>query len=87
MDVDAIEKEAHAAALVQVAQMFQRPDQLEKLDAFKKRADRKKVNLVSFNVFFQMNKFWYQLELFINFAWKIILDISERFVGYKEGNY
>uniref|UniRef100_A0A0R3S2D1 Exocyst complex component Sec6 n=1 Tax=Elaeophora elaphi TaxID=1147741 RepID=A0A0R3S2D1_9BILA len=42
MDVDAIEKEAHAAALVQVAQMFQRPDQLEKLDAFKKRADRKK---------------------------------------------
>ncbi|OZC07540.1 exocyst complex component 3 family protein [Onchocerca flexuosa] len=42
MDVDAIEKEAHAAALVQVAQMFQRPDQLEKLDTFKKRADRKK---------------------------------------------
>lgn len=42
MDIDAIEKEAHAAALVQVAQMFQRPDQLEKLDTFKKRADRKK---------------------------------------------
>lgn len=43
MDIDAIEKEAHAAALVQVAQMFQRPDQLEKLDTFKKRAERKKV--------------------------------------------
>lgn len=43
MDAEAIEKEAHAAALVQVAQMFQRPDQLEKLDTLKKRADRKKV--------------------------------------------
>ncbi|VDN02575.1 unnamed protein product [Thelazia callipaeda] len=42
MDAEAIEKEAHAAALVQVAQMFQRPDQLEKIDVFKKRADRKK---------------------------------------------
>ncbi|VDD94641.1 unnamed protein product [Enterobius vermicularis] len=42
MDAEAIEKEAHAAALVQVAQMFQRPDQLEKLESLQKRADRKK---------------------------------------------
>lgn len=53
MDVDAIEKEAHAAALVQVAQMFQRPDQLEKLDTFKKRADRKKVSLINFATVFK----------------------------------
>lgn len=44
MDAEAIEKEAHAAALVQVAQMFQRPDQLEKLESLQKRADRKKVS-------------------------------------------
>ncbi|VDO38019.1 unnamed protein product [Brugia timori] len=56
MDIDAIEKEAHAAALVQVAQMFQRPDQLEKLDTFKKRADRKKVTLVNFDVFFPVEQ-------------------------------
>uniref|UniRef100_A0A0N5AZF8 Exocyst complex component Sec6 n=1 Tax=Syphacia muris TaxID=451379 RepID=A0A0N5AZF8_9BILA len=42
MDAEAIEKEAHAAALVQVAQMFQRPDQLEKLESLQKRVDRKK---------------------------------------------
>lgn len=37
------EKNVEAAALAQVASMFQRPSQLEKLDVLKKRADRKKV--------------------------------------------
>lgn len=45
MDAEFIEKQAHAAALVQVAQLFQRADQLEKLESIKKRADRKKVLL------------------------------------------
>jgi len=38
-----IEKEIEAAALAQIAAMFQRPSQLERLDELKKRADRKKV--------------------------------------------
>ncbi|TKR96038.1 hypothetical protein L596_010116 [Steinernema carpocapsae] len=42
MDPAQVEKEAEAAALAQVAKMFQRPDQLEKLDALKKKAERKK---------------------------------------------
>jgi hypothetical protein len=43
MDLKAIEAEANAAALKQVAAMLQRPDQLEKLDLYKKKAVRKKV--------------------------------------------
>lgn len=43
MDADAVQKEAYAAALVHVAQLLQRSDQLEKLDSLRKRADRKKV--------------------------------------------
>uniref|UniRef100_A0A9J2PAF8 Exocyst complex component Sec6 n=1 Tax=Ascaris lumbricoides TaxID=6252 RepID=A0A9J2PAF8_ASCLU len=42
MDADAVQKEAYAAALVHVAQLLQRSDQLEKLDSLRKRADRKK---------------------------------------------
>ncbi|VDM41488.1 unnamed protein product [Toxocara canis] len=42
MDAEAVQKEAYAAALVHVAQLLQRSDQLEKLDSLKKRADRKK---------------------------------------------
>jgi hypothetical protein len=43
MDFDELEREAHEAALKQVAGMLQRPDQLEKLDLYKKKAVRKKV--------------------------------------------
>ena len=37
------EKEADRRALDQVAKLFQRPDQLEKLDALRKKADGKRV--------------------------------------------
>jgi len=37
------EEQIKQAAIAQVAAMFQRPSQLEKLDLVRKRADRKKV--------------------------------------------
>jgi len=46
MDICQMEKEAERAALKQVAAMLQRPDQLERLDQFKKRSLRKKVSAV-----------------------------------------
>lgn len=42
MNASSVEREAEAAALRHAASLFQRPDQLEKLDSQKKRADRKK---------------------------------------------
>lgn len=39
------EKEADKRALDQVAKLFQRPDQLEKLDALRKKADGKRVRV------------------------------------------
>lgn len=47
MDLKALEVEAQEAALRQVAQMLQRPDQLEKLDQYKKKTTRKKVSFLS----------------------------------------
>lgn len=43
MDLEALEKEAHAAAAKHVANLLQRPDQLEKLEQYKRRVMRKKV--------------------------------------------
>uniref|UniRef100_A0A7E4UXX1 Exocyst complex component Sec6 n=1 Tax=Panagrellus redivivus TaxID=6233 RepID=A0A7E4UXX1_PANRE len=42
MDAGRVLRQAEAAAMDQIQLMFQRPDQLEKLDAIRKRADRKK---------------------------------------------
>ncbi|KAH7696380.1 Proable exocyst complex component Sec6, partial [Aphelenchoides avenae] len=42
MDAAKVERQAEEAALAQVAAMFQRPGQLEKLDVLRKRAERKK---------------------------------------------
>ena len=39
------EKGIEDAALAQIAAMFQRPSQLEKLDELRKRAERKKVEV------------------------------------------
>lgn len=43
MDTESLESEARMTAIKQVATMLQRPDQLEKVDAYKKRISRKKV--------------------------------------------
>lgn len=44
MNTSQIEKQAESAALAQVAAMFHRPEQLEKLETMRKRAVRKKVS-------------------------------------------
>ena len=44
MDTEAMEQEAQATAIKQVSMMLQRPDQLEKVDQFKKRIARKKAS-------------------------------------------
>ena len=45
MDTQALEAEAKAMAIKQVSMMLQRPDQLEKVDAYKKRVLRKKTSV------------------------------------------
>lgn len=47
MNISGLEEEAKQLALKQVSAMLQRPDQLEKLDIFKKRSARKKVSSLS----------------------------------------
>lgn len=42
LDADRVQREAEAAALEQIQKIFQRPDQLEKLDVIRKKAERKK---------------------------------------------
>lgn len=44
MDLEALEKEARIAATKHISNMLQRPDQLEKVDQYKRRAMRKQVN-------------------------------------------
>lgn len=44
MDIEALESEARLTAAKHVATMLQRPDQLEKVDQYKKRITRKKVS-------------------------------------------
>jgi len=43
MDLEALEADAKAAAAKHVANMLQRPDQLEKVDQYRRRVIRKKV--------------------------------------------
>lgn len=43
MNSSSTEQKAEAQALEYVANLFQRPDQLEKLDVMRKKADGKKV--------------------------------------------
>ena len=45
MDAQALEAEAKTMAIKQVSMMLQRPDQLEKVDAYKKRVMRKKASV------------------------------------------
>lgn len=44
MDVETLEAEGKATAAKHVANMLQRPDQLEKVEQYKKRVLRKKVS-------------------------------------------
>ena len=50
MDTESLEAEARLTAIKHVATMLQRPDQLEKVDQYKKRIARKKVTI--FNLIF-----------------------------------
>lgn len=47
MNVEALEKEARASAIKQVANLLQRPDQLEKVEEYKRRYSRKKASVES----------------------------------------
>lgn len=57
MNIEALEAEARQTAIKHVSNMLQRPDQLEKVEQYKKRIIRKKVKTINncfktlFNVF------------------------------------